>query len=609
MARERTRVVRRRPRRHSRRTARRDGSRESRRAVRDGRGGPRGRRARVWRENSETASLEQVFESSGAHGAPAVSAAWWSPGKLAVSFEDGAVIVADVDAFLKRRPENAPPENDFPETNGNVLGSAPERFEASRERAGVLLAACPMPAASANGTSDPVCPGAETARVAVLEFPEVAEVAEVTGDEPRPVRPTGSSQIRWRVATIGSRTPRQALERALEREDWEGAEALCVAHPATLDLDDARKRRFLRTPPGARAARWTGSGATYATAPGRSWPPPRSSATRTRRSASRSRRRCARRSGGSRRTPRTPPPLERRNRRILETRRVRVPHRGTRTNEIAWPWKIGKLVLVAPAPPGGPRAFGPTRRVARLEAGRVQRGGVAAYERAVRGRRREESGVARRRARRRRRRARVPPRRRRGRCASAHPGNVFGDHFRRRVRAASALARALERAGVSSASFQRGCCVVDPKPSRVQNRRAQVRERARRRFRRVARRRRGAPARTRRRRGVRFVRAGARRARERGRARARREPRRHAERDVAVAFDRARPRRRRGGGRGARRRRREGIFLAPGHLGRARRGRGVGAPPRVAVRRRRRRLRHGRGAARGRGKPRARRRN
>ena len=300
--------------------------------------------ARVWRENSETASLEQVFESSGAHGAPAVSAAWWSPGKLAVSFEDGAVIVADVDAFLKRRLENAPPENDFPETNGNVLGSAPERFEASRERAGVLLAACPMPAASANGTSDPVCPGAETARVAVLEFPEVAEVAEVTGDEPRPVRPTGSSQIRWRVATIGSRTPRQALERALEREDWEGAEALCVAHPATLDLDDARKRRFLRTPPGARAARWTGSGATYATAPGRSWPPPRSSATRTRRSASRSRRRCARRSGGSRRTPRTPPPLERRNRRILETRRVRVPHRGTRTNEIASAvenWKIG----------------------------------------------------------------------------------------------------------------------------------------------------------------------------------------------------------------------------------------------------------------------------
>ena len=205
--------------------------------------------ARVWRENSETASLEQVFESSGAHGAPAVSAAWWSPGKLAVSFEDGAVIVADVDAFLKRRLENAPPENDFPETNGNVLGSAPERFEASRERAGVLLAACPMPAASANGTSDPVYPGAETARVAVLEFPDVAEVAEVTGDEPRPVRPTGSSQIRWRVATIGSRTPRQALERALEREDWEGAEALCAAHPATLDLDDARKRRFLRTPP------------------------------------------------------------------------------------------------------------------------------------------------------------------------------------------------------------------------------------------------------------------------------------------------------------------------------------------------------------------------
>ena len=280
-----------------------------------------------------------------------------------------------------------------------------------------------------------------------------------------------------------------------------------------------------------------------------------------------------------------------------------------RTKSRGKPWKIGKLVLVAPAPPGGPRAFRPTRRVARLEAWRVQRGGVAAYERAVRGRRREESGVARRRARRRRRRARVPPRRRRGRRTSAHPGNVFGDHFRRRVRAASALARALERAGVSSASFQRGCCVVDPKPSRVQNRRAQVRERARRRFRRVARRRRGAPTRTRRRRGVRFVRAGARRARERGRARARREPRRHAERDVAVAFDRARPRRRRGGGRGARRRRREGIFLAPGNLGRARRGRGVGAPPRVAVRRRRRRLRHGRGAARGRGKPRARRRN
>jgi hypothetical protein len=120
-----------------------------------------------------------------------------------------------------------------------------------------------MPAASENVlqtkyTSEPVCPGAETARVAVLEFPEVAEVAdEGVGDdirddirEPRAsLRPTGSSRFRWRVATIGSRTPRQALERALEREDWEGAEALCAAHPATLNLDDARKRRFLRTPP------------------------------------------------------------------------------------------------------------------------------------------------------------------------------------------------------------------------------------------------------------------------------------------------------------------------------------------------------------------------
>ena len=205
--------------------------------------------------------------------------------------------------------------------------------------------------------------------------------------------------------------------------------------------------------------------------------------------------------------------------------------------------------------------------------------------------------------------ARAFPRRRRGRRASAHPGNVFGDHFRRRVRAASALARALERAGVSSASFQRGCCVVDPKPSRVQNRRAQVRERARRRFRRVARRRRGAPTRTRRRRGVRFVRAGARRARERGRARARREPRRHAERDVAVAFDRARPsppprrRKRARGGDGAKE-----FSWRPATSGEP------GGDAGWALRRALRcdaaaRLRHGRGAARGRGKPRARRRN
>ena len=300
--------------------------------------------ARVWRENSETASLEQVFESSGAHGAPAVSAAWWSPGKLAVSFEDGAVIVADVDAFLKRRPENAPPENDFPETNGNVLGSAPERFEASRERAGVLLAACPMPAASANGTSDPVCPGAETARVAVLEFPEVAEVAEVTGDEPRPVRPTGARKSGGASRrSVPGRRGRRSSARSRGRTGK--APRRCAWRTRRRWTSTTRGNGgFSERRPGARAARWTGSGATYATAPGRSWPPPRSSATRTRRSASRSRRRCARRSGGSRRTPRTPPPLERRNRRILETRRVRVPHRGTRTNEIASAvenWKIG----------------------------------------------------------------------------------------------------------------------------------------------------------------------------------------------------------------------------------------------------------------------------
>ena len=186
----------------------------------------------------------------------------------------------------------------------------------------------------------------------------------------------------------------------------------------------------------------------------------------------------------------TPPPERRTD--GLETRRVRVPHRGPE-RESAPPWKIGKLVLVAPAPPGGPRAFGSTRRVARLEAGRVQRrrGARARSPRKTPRRvwRRETT-----------RAAPSPPRARspapsaRTASASAHPGNFSRLFPSLRTSRFCPGARPGTR-GVSSASFQRGRCVVDPKPSRVQNRRAQVRERARVSGR-VARRRRGAPART-----------------------------------------------------------------------------------------------------------------
>ena len=565
--------------------------------------------ARVWRENSETASLEQVFESSGAHGAPAVSAAWWSPGKLAVSFEDGAVIVADVDAFLKRRLENAPPENDFPETNGNVLGSAPERFEASRERAGVLLAACPMPAASANGTSDPVYPGAETARVAVLEFPDVAEVAEVTEDEPRPVRPTGSSQIRWRVATIGSRTPRQALERALEREDWEGAEA-CAAHPATLDLDDARKRRFLRTPP--RRARGALDGfwgdirdrawavVAAATVVCDSYETQRVALEKALReterwisadSADASASRATESTESRNETGPGPSPRD-------PNERNRVENRGKLENW-SW-WHRLRLVVLA--------------RLDRLDASHASRLGAFKGEAWRRMSAQSAEDAAKSLASRDDARGAVA-------VARAFPRAVVADGallriletfsettsvaayepllpwrapwnaraFPARVSNEAVASSTLNRAGFKIGAHRFGSARVADfveSPDAVE---ALLRERD------------GDEAYA--------SSALARAARERGRARARREPRRHAERDVAVAFDRAASSPPPGGGRGARRRRREGIFLAPGNLGRARRGRGVGAPPRVAVRRRRRRLRHGRGAARGRGKPRARRRN
>jgi hypothetical protein len=88
----------------------------------------------------------------------------------------------------------------------------------------------------------------------VLEFPEAAaEVSDGNATSDGNADPSGfpmtKEKIRWRVATMASRTPREALEDFLEKEDWEGAEALCAAHSKTLDVDDARKARFAKTPP------------------------------------------------------------------------------------------------------------------------------------------------------------------------------------------------------------------------------------------------------------------------------------------------------------------------------------------------------------------------
>ena len=183
----------------------------------------------------------------------AASVAWWSPGKLAVSFLDGSVAVVDVSSDVSDAARRE-------ETNDTHSGGdfrLTERFDAFLNGGGVLLAACPRPR---GGTTTRETGSAvletetERPRVAVLEFPEAAaEVSDGNATSDGNADPSGfpmtKEKIRWRVATMASRTPREALEDFLEKEDWEGAEALCAAHSKTLDVDDARKARFAKTPP------------------------------------------------------------------------------------------------------------------------------------------------------------------------------------------------------------------------------------------------------------------------------------------------------------------------------------------------------------------------
>jgi hypothetical protein len=185
--------------------------------------------------------------------ARAASVAWWSPGKLAVSFLDGSVAVVDVssdvsDAAREDETNDTPSGGDFRLT---------ERFDAFLNGGGVLLAACPRPRGGTTTRETGLAvleTETERPRVAVLEFPEAAaEVSDGNATSDGNADPSGfpmtKEKIRWRVATMASRTPREALEDFLEKEDWEGAEALCAAHSATLDVDDARKARFAKTPP------------------------------------------------------------------------------------------------------------------------------------------------------------------------------------------------------------------------------------------------------------------------------------------------------------------------------------------------------------------------
>ena len=143
-----------------------------------------------------------------------LSAAWWSPGVLAVSRGCGAVVVASVPGLV------------------NLLGDAPETFEG-----GAALVTCPRRAGE-GGTEGCLTdgPGAATrARVVVLESPP----------------PERGGSTRWRLATIGARSPAEMLQAHIDAEEW--GVALQLARRHALDPDEVHKARWLASPPSKEA--------------------------------------------------------------------------------------------------------------------------------------------------------------------------------------------------------------------------------------------------------------------------------------------------------------------------------------------------------------------
>jgi hypothetical protein len=149
----------------------------------------------VWRVNSlassssaaagaalEPVSLASPDATTGAAAAataaapasdPVCSAAWWSAGVLAVSRRSGAVLVAAVPGLV------------------NLLGDDPETFEGAP-----ALACCPRPvAASSIGGGDSDEAAGASHRVVVLETPPPE---------------SGGGGRRWRLATVGARSPAEA---------------------------------------------------------------------------------------------------------------------------------------------------------------------------------------------------------------------------------------------------------------------------------------------------------------------------------------------------------------------------------------------------------------
>ena len=154
--------------------------------------------------------------------------AWWSSGQLAVSFDSGDVIVMAVDGGGE---ENLPIEN------LNLLHcaqSSVEHFETVDTKGVDLTTLCGSSSASDDSTNNETYGQTPSRRVAVLEL----------------LTPTiDQKNVKWRVASIVSKTPQQALSSLLESQEWNAALDLCAKHSNVLKPDDVHKRRWRTTQP------------------------------------------------------------------------------------------------------------------------------------------------------------------------------------------------------------------------------------------------------------------------------------------------------------------------------------------------------------------------
>ena len=184
----------------------------------------------VWRNVRGGGLLELLTPRLGSAVSLARDAAWWSPGKLTVSFENGDVIVMDVDRHCGTGVPVSETTFETVQTL-NLLrsGDRPESFETSDNRGVDLSLLC----CASNDSENTDKKGEDEAtqkqrRVAVLELPT-----------PLQARNT----VRWRVTSLVSKTPREALCSLLESKDWPGALGLCARHDL-LNPDDVYKRQW-----------------------------------------------------------------------------------------------------------------------------------------------------------------------------------------------------------------------------------------------------------------------------------------------------------------------------------------------------------------------------